>query len=353
MTKLHQLPQPDARYNEASLWIAKLDRQLSPEEEAAFDEWMAADPENEALLLKMAKLWDKMDALSRLSDLFPEPLRHRPVLPRFAFAVAASAVLAVGAGAWFMLGVANIRDLSNSPATTAANARGVYETAVGEQSKVTLADGSEIILNTNTRLWVRYTDAHRLLTLERGELHVRVAEDKRRPLSVIAGDTIVQAVGTEFNVEITADQRIELVVTEGKVRVGVQSQGPIIAANERDEPVPPTLPATAVTVAAGEELILGAPEEEIVDVSDADIEVKLSWRTGNLIFRGELLGEAIEEIGRYTSVEFVFLDEDLKKMRVAGMFKAGDVDGLLAALRANFDIAYERIDEKTVLLSVQ
>ena len=116
---------------------------------------------------------------------------------------------------------------------------------------------------------------------------------------------------------------------------------------------PAILPPSAVTVAAGEELILGSPEEEVTEISPANIEVKLSWQNGNLIFRGESLEEAMAEVGRYTSVEFVFLDDELRKVRIAGLFRAGDVDGLLVVLRENFDIVYERVDERKVLLSAR
>ena len=98
---------------------------------------------------------------------------------------------------------------------------GLYQTAIGEHSTVTLSDGSELILNTNTRVMVSYTQAARLIHLTRGEVHVSVAKDPQRPLSVIAGKKYIQAIGTEFNIEITDRQNIELIVTEGKVRVGV------------------------------------------------------------------------------------------------------------------------------------
>ena len=52
-------------------------------------------------------------------------------------------------------------------------------------------------------------------------MHIAVAHDPSRPLSVIVGNKVVQAVGTEFNVEITTDNSIELIVTDGVVMVGV------------------------------------------------------------------------------------------------------------------------------------
>jgi len=94
-------------------------------------------------------------------------------------------------------------------------------------------------------------------------------------------------------------------------------------------------------------------EERVTAVPQAEVAVKLSWQQGNLVFRGESLEDAVKEVGRYTSVEFVFLDEELKKVRIAGLFKAGDVEGLLSALRENFNIVSQRIDGKKVLLSGQ
>ena len=231
-------------------------------------------------------------------------------------------------------------------AEVAATSDGLYETAIGEKSTVTMPDGTLIVLNTNSLLHVEYTPSQRLLTLERGEVNVRVASDESRPLSVVAGDQVFEAVGTEFNVEIIDSQKIELVVTEGRVRVGVRQRSSDSGGTAAPEaPVP-----SPRTVSAGEELILGTIEEEIKPVSLEEIEVKLSWRSGNLTFRGESLEEVLEEVGRYTAVEFVFVDDDLRRRTVAGLFKAGDVDGLLATLRENFDIVHERVDDRTVLL---
>ena len=347
MNKIYEFPQQNERYDEASVWVAKLDKGLSAADEKALQRWMAADQENKAVLFEMTRLWDKMAELSRLSDLFPETATKTPASRMVPLAMAASVLVAVLAGLWVLFAVNPDKPPVTLQVTVAPITKSVYETAIGEQSTVNLPDGTQVVLNTSSRIEVEYTDQYRMLRLERGEIHVQVAKDKDRPLSVIAGEQIVQAVGTAFSLEITSDQQIELVVTEGKVLVGVHkasSKGAI-------ESSPVRLDSSSVTVAAGEELILGAPEEEIIEVSPAEIEVKLSWRQGNLIFRGESLEEAMTEIGRYTTVQFVIMDDDLKKVRIAGLFKAGDVDGLLATLRENFDISNQRTEDGKILLT--
>lgn len=362
MSNIHPFPSQDQhcdRYDRASEWISRLDRGLSAEEAQALRAWMAVDARNAEVLMSMAGMWDKLDTLARLSDLFPEPAqrRHcqngqsirnsRDSRMRYLLAAAASVVVAALVGIWSQFDSGPFHLPGNEPgAEIAGLSDGFYETAIGEKSTVTMPDGTLIVLNTNSRLHVEYAPSRRLLTLERGEVNVRVARDESRPLSVVAGDQVFEAVGTAFNVEIIESRKIELVVTEGRVRVGVRKRS-----SGSGETAAPEVPVpSSRTVLAGEKLILGTIEEEIALVSPEEIEIKLSWRNGNLIFRGEPLEEALKEVGRYTAVEFVFVDDDLRRRPVAGLYKTGDVDGLLASLRENFDIVHERVDDRTVLL---
>lgn len=346
MTKIYSFPRQDQRYDDASVWIAKLDKGLSPADREMLGEWLAADTRNRDVLLQMAELWDNMSALSRLSDLFPIPATSASRPRQVRWAAAAAVVIAVLAAGW----AAIMLDLETKPAESRASgdleSEIVFATAKGEQSTVHLPDGSNVVLNTDSLIKVDYTQAYRLLRLERGELHVEVARDTARPFFVIAGDKIVRAVGTAFSLEITSDQRIELIVTEGKVVVGVNLNPDAVLAN-----VAPNGLHSSVTVTAGEQMILDVDDEETKSVSPEEIDIKLSWRQGNLVFRGESLEDAVAEIGRYTTVEFVIVDEDLKKVRIAGMFKAGDVDGLLATLRENFNVTYERTGDGKILLT--
>jgi transmembrane sensor len=329
----------------SSDWLAKIERGLTAQETAAFQKWLAEDPECEKAFFKLAELWDKMNSLSRLADLFPEPVqpqKSRQIVP---IAMAATILLFAAATIWTWL-VPNPRaDLESEPPRVANES--VFETAIGAQSIVTLPDGSVLTLNTNSLVRSDFNDARRLLRLERGEMHVQVAHDSTRPFDVQVLGKVVRAVGTAFNVEITDDQQIQLVVTQGKVLVGIVNPRRAPSAAGRY-----SMPDDShVAVVAGEQAVLGADTDRITPIKPEEIEVKLSWRNGNLIFRGESLEEAIKEIERYTPVEFVFLDEDLKKVRVAGLFKAGDVEGLLTTLSTNFDIVYQRVGDRRILLS--
>lgn len=344
MSKVYQLRSEEERYDAASLWIERLSEGLTREEKLELQAWLAEDPANQALLEKMVRLWDKMDSLSRLSTLVPQPAATiKPGSNRWAFfALAASLVLGLST----LLFWNSSFDTGIAPQIAQRPAESFYETAIGEQQVHILEDGTQITLNTSSRIGVRYTSDARLLHLEIGEVHVHVAKDPQRPLSVLARGRIIQAVGTAFNIEIKPDRVIELVVTEGTVRVGEQPESTKAARKN----VRIVLPRSATVITAGQELVMGQEAEVARPISEAEIKAKLSWREGSLIFRGESLAEVVQEVERYTGVEFVFVDENLKEVHVSGFFKAGDVEGMLAVLKENFDVEFQRESENRVLL---
>lgn len=339
---------PQARViDEASQWIARLDRGLSIEEKPLLDQWLADSNQNRLALLKVGQAWDKTEVLSDLAELFPKQETATSLTPIKSMAIAASIAL-LALTLTFSLFELSREVSEGSNEFAVSNMEGLYKTAIGEHTSITLPDGTELELNTNTSVRVNYSTQQRLLILQQGELHVDVAHDETRPLSVIVGSQIVQAVGTAFNIELGANQSVDLVVTEGKVLVGANDS--IVLTDLEVDPI--QLPISSLAVSEGERVLLGQLEEKVQMIDPAEVEIQLSWREGTLVFRGESLEHAIQEISRYTPVEFVFLDENIRHLQVAGLFQTGDVDGLLTALNDSFQIESQRVDQK-VLLSIR
>ena len=338
---------------EASRWIAKLDKGLTADQTDTLKVWMLTDSKNKSELLAMAQMWDKMDALSRLSEVFPHSVqKSTSITPHHKHWLAVSSSVVVVAFIAFMalVGITKIDHRSHDPALAAETTS--YETAIGGLSKVELWDGSQITLNTNSRVEVNFNERQRVVKLERGEIHIDVAHDPSRPLSVLVGDRIVQTVGTAFSVKIDDSQRVEVIVTDGRVKVGIHAK-PTAELSRSSEKLSGGITGASLLVARGERVVLDESSAALEVLEPEEIEVQLSWRDGNLVFRGESLAAATAEVGRYAPVEFVFVDEDLQKIRVAGFFKAGDVIGFLATLNANFDIAHERVAGQKLLLSAR
>ena len=71
-----------------------------------------------------------------------------------------------------------------------------------------------------------------------------------------------------------------------------------------------------------------------------------------LIFNGESLGEALQEVSRYTATRFELNDPELASLKVAGVFKTGDIKGLLDSLQANLGVEHQRLGEHRVSLTI-
>ncbi|MEM9396383.1 MAG: FecR domain-containing protein [Pseudomonadota bacterium] len=340
MTNVTPLRDSQRRRDQATAWIARMDRQLTPAEIRELKIWMAADERNERELQACARLWDMLGALESLRELTPRENKQSVWWPA---AVAAALVLATT-----LLLVPNdlLKPSNPQPQDSKELAEVVdqatYTTPVGDNAVVHLNDGSVVQLNTDTRLQVRMTPDQRLLTLEQGEIHIDVARDLDRPLRVRAGKQVLEAVGTSFNVRIDETRQVELIVTEGRVRVQLPAESFEVADSD----------TTASVLEQGERVLLDEVGE-VQPLADEEVEMKLAWRDGMLVFRGSSLVEAVREVGRYTHLEFLIQSDDLKDKRIAGVFRAGDVEGFLASLRENFDVVDRQIDDGTISLSLK
>lgn len=348
--KQNIIDEDEKRLDDASDWLAKIDRNLTEQEKSALQTWLSLHPKNTEVLLEVAHLWDKMDDLSRLSDLFPQTSPSKTKKhPAWLGAIAASVIFVITLG--FYQSGFNFSPFGQAEQSAVVAMQMNYQTGTGESNTINLPDNSEIILNTNSFVQVRYTSTARIIDLQRGEIHIDVAHDKSRPLSVIAGGKVIQAVGTAFNVEVR-NELVELIVTDGKVLIA--SKNNAIAKADIDE-IAKRLPTNSLAISKGEKIDLGLTGntvEKVIKVDPIEVAASLSWRHGNLIFRGESLAEAMAEISRYTDITFELADdEQLKQVQVAGMFKTGDVTGLLEVLSSNFNISYKKIAEDKIILT--
>jgi transmembrane sensor len=99
-----------------------------------------------------------------------------------------------------------------------------YQTGTGQQSSISLADGSEVRLNHNTTLEVnRFSTPGGRRTKLAGEAYFKVTQNES-PFIVETKLGAVQVVGTEFNVRVHEDA-MEVIVVRGKVRVAAIQAG--------------------------------------------------------------------------------------------------------------------------------
>jgi transmembrane sensor len=255
---------------QAALWLARRDAGDTAGESADFGAWLAADPRHRAAYLRLTAAWERS---ARLKTLRPEGATvdadllvcgrraHRTFDRRGSLALAAGlATLAVATSWW------------------ALTTRGVqtYRTEVGGLSRVVLADGSTVTLNTDTELRVRLGDSRRAVEMLRGEAHFIVAHDASRPFEVSAGGRLVRAVGTAFDVRLDHGEGMEVIVTEGRVAfVDASGSGAVTRASP-----------TRATISAGETATAGGGKVTVHTVSATEASRRLAWQVGELSFQG-------------------------------------------------------------------
>ena len=332
-------PEHKSTQTQASEWLAKLDaEQPSPQDLAAFKQWVNADPAHRIAFEELVEFWDEMNILTQA--VLPRELMAPQAKPRRALAPIRAAM---GAAALAIVAVASILSL---PLGTS-----IYTTGVGEQKTIQLADNSVVQLNTNSRLEVDYSSDLRRLSLTQGEAHFDVAHNPQRPFEVLAGQGLVRAIGTAFTVHIRKID-VEVIVTEGTVELAPAPTPQVTAvpiANSDSTPQPKPdrrLQATAGSMVTFDKNLLSDVEHMVA----SQLEKQLSWRDGMLVFKAEPLQSVVDEVSRYTNLTIIIPERSAREMKVGGLFKVGDTESLFEALRDGFDIHVKEVSNDVVYL---
>jgi transmembrane sensor len=217
-----------------------------------------------------------------------------------------------------------------------------YQTARGEQRVAQLPDGSEVHLNTDSAVVVRYTRKERVLELARGQAFFTVANEDSRRFRVAAGDAHVLAVGTQFDVYRMLDATVVTVV-EGTVGVLV---------GELPPPGIDELPINATRVQAGYQLRIDA-EGVSAQPIPVDVRQAVAWQQRKIAFEQRPLGEVADEFNRYGSIPIEIDDAALRALPISGVFDAYDIDSFVAFLQTLDGVRVERTNGRIRVFSVK
>lgn len=352
MTNVSPFISKESIQKQACEWISKIDRGLNHEEKSSLGQWIETSESHRSSLFSMAKTWDDLSALNELKGLFPSSSQQKVASQRQVYSDRSRRFIAASVACFFFacvgLAVNHQMNISADPVNLLVQSL-TAETKVGEHKSVTLNDGSIVHLNTNSALQVDFSAGRRFISLQKGEAYFDVAHDAERPFVVDTGSKTVTAVGTAFSMQVASKGEFELLVTEGKVVVQ-DSLGEKSTEDLRTSPITVGPNSDGALMEAGQKAIFQEQSTQHFELTDTQIQNELAWQQGMLVFHGEYLPKALQEIARYTSIRFSITDENVKFQKVAGYFKAGDIDGLLFALENNFNIAYSKQDNGTIVL---
>ena len=271
-------------------------------EQKAWQLWIDSDPAHLAA-------WNQMEQLQRHLGTLPQDLKRRALnTGQQRRQVLKLLLLATGTGflSW-----------NAQQHTSLGNVWADYKTGVGQRRSISLADGSQIQLNTDTAIDVSFDAVQRLIRLRSGEILIQTGKlGDQRPFFVETRDGRIQALGTRFSVHQLS----------GSTRVGVL---------EDRVSVQPADPSTAAMILkAGE----GADfDSRHIGRLHPYKSSAVAWTNGQLIVLDARLGEVIEELGRYRS-GVLHCDSRARDLRVSGTFRLDSTDAVLANLQASLPI---------------
>ena len=343
--------------SEALAWIAQLNGDdVSEKDLAAFREWVNRSPAHQKEIKELSELWTGLNVLTvmdepiRQADKISKQLRkstarkhwkRRAILPALAGAMAMSLLM--------VSPLLRNHDIDGPTYETNMSVPIVLKTAKGEHQTHTLDDGSVITMNTDSHLEIDFRQGQRDVRLLKGEALFSVAHDEKRPFLVFANDGIVRAVGTEFSVHIK-DDAIDVLVSEGSVELSTLKPTKSISASTQ-APINVTKVASLGIIKAGHAAQVKDSKASIAIVSDDVIDAELSWRVGRLEFTGESLEEAIAEYTRYTDLNIVISDPELKKIKLGGAFPTDEFDLFFKTLELQFGIKVTQSADNQVYLT--
>jgi transmembrane sensor len=281
---------------EATAWLVKLqDGQRTRADEDAFREWLAADHAHVQAFSRASDFWELLPAMGQRWRVEQASQPNRRVR-RAGMMLVRAAVLAL-----FAVGLSMAIWMWRVPS---------YTTGIGQQQSMALTDGTQVEINTDSRLAVEYTKDERRIVLTQGEALFRVAKVADRPFIVRAGDREVRALGTTFIVR-HEKQRVAVTLLEGQVEVFE-----LTAAS--------TAAAAVVVLAPGERAMLTSGSSPIVDRPQLD--AVTAWRRGEVVFDDVALADAIAEMNRYSQLRISAPQASVARLRVSGVFDARETE---------------------------
>jgi transmembrane sensor len=331
-------PEEQARIAEqASIWLEKIERTLSAEEGKSLRKWLKSSPIHRDLIIDRCKRWHGPEILAVLAELVAvEHLSDR--IERHYGRMLLAIVLSVSglALATVVIAVSKVwprSDAHRNPMRAEIEVR----TDVGAMKTLQLPDGGTIVLNTNSKVLLKYEPKSRDVILLRGEMAVDARHDANRPFMVIAARRafVVMEGGAKFNVRRLTDQDLEVTVQRGQIKVLAGYRAPIAA---------PVLLRSRVSY--GEHIFathdagrLGPDWQRTWHAQSDEVFRLTCWQEGRVRFEQEPLEDALSEIERYTSLRFAFVTQELRGIRITAQFRVTDVEGVRRYLREEFSIA--------------
>jgi transmembrane sensor len=211
----------------------------------------------------------------------------------------------------------------------------LYTTGIGEQRTVILDDGSELRLNSDSRVVVQSRGRYQEVDVLWGEAYFNLTPQARRPIRVFTSVGMVSGRPHQFAVS-QADGAAHVVAVDGELSLvmfnpadGVLTHA-LLEAREAD-------PARHVALRSGDLAVLQTGRQGVnilvAERTRTELDQLLAWREGLLAFNNESAQTVIESFNRYSRQKMVIEDAEIAGLRLSGTFRFNDPHSFILALK--------------------
>lgn len=210
--------------------------------------------------------------------------------------------------------------------------RGNYNTAYtvfniknAEMGDVVLPDGTNVKLNSATKLSYPMSFMNTREVFLNGEAFFDVTTDPKNPFLVHLDELTIKVTGTRFNVKSYDDMDTEATLEEGKITV-INNEG-----------------IDLVELKPNENIVYNKKLKKII-VSTIDTHLKTDWTDGKIFLKNQTIEELAKILQRWYNVRIVFDNESIKNERLTGtILKDKPIDQILTVLVKSslIDFSYE------------
>ncbi|MCB5189005.1 FecR family protein [Methylobacillus caricis] len=292
---------PSSIIEQAANWHAHIHSGDANEaEHKEFEQWRQADASHAAAYARMEKLWSGFDEVQdgpgkTVLEAVLRPARRKRMKTAIRILSLLVVILAAGLA---------------SQTQPARVMRADYNTGIGEQRVIRLADSSRVTLDTHSAVNVDFSHGQRRIELLQGKILVEVAKDKQRPFIVETAEGAARALGTQYAVR-RQKKVTQVTVIESSVEAcGLQSE--------------------CVTLQPGESARL--QRGLALTKAQVDIQAETAWTRFKLVADDMPLPLLLKELQRYHRGHLYFNDEAIGNVHVSGVFALDDTAHTLKVL---------------------
>lgn len=321
--------------------------EATAEEEAAVRRWLAENPNHPAELTRFERIWqasgprqtqapfDADAAWQRVRGQMQSPGRSATVRPMtrpplgvqrpgwIVWARVAAVVLVVST-----LSITLYRSLQNPDPIAQTSTKLLTQTTTTQTRRVTLPDGSTVVLNRRSSL--RYPDTFTGQTREVtliGEGFFDVTPNKQKPFIIHAQDTDVRVVGTSFGVR-AYDRAVRVSVKTGRVVVRKKAQ--------------------EVALVPGQQAAVDATTDTLRRLTRFDANA-LAFSTRRLAFSNQPLSSVVATLSEYYQTDINLSASRLQNCRLTAEFNNESVETVLGVVAETLQLDVRRTAKGFVL----